>query len=593
MASASNNPTPQVEGFVSFIEGMNAGTDPSVLKDTQYSRGINISTRSGLIHTRPGFVRVCDLPPGKFCGCGRWSLNAGDLLVVVIGATVAVYNSATDSVTEFRGLLPSKTQAFFCQADEWLVIQNGSDDPVVLKCADGVVTVFGRTAPTVCFPKATIMQYLNGRVHMVPVKVPALTPDPLQTSVVPDTTDEDGRMTFVSGDVRDIYQPDWLFRMTEHRTAATGGGMSMPMEFGFIGGMGAFRNSATGTGAGALIVIGREGVSAFDTGVPRSQWKNTQIGQVLFSGVGTCSPWSVFSVNDDLWFRGLDGLRSVRYSKSLLGGSGASLSTVPMSTEVWPWLDSEEGSALPFISGCFAGNRIVFTSNGVQQSDGDWAFRGLVVLDTAMLSSFGRTTNPAYDGLYTGYRFMQVLAFRHDRQLAVHAVVKTRFGHRFIRLDEQATTDEGTLIQAQLQTRAFSFSSILLLKEFSVADLWLTDISEPTAMSVFFKPDDNRWVRLADKSFLLPAGSQPQTRRRSRFPLDFSHIPGNLVSGELLHRGNEFQLALVWTGHCQIDKCRMEATVVADPPPNICAETAGVVVPEDATFSDFSYEVPT
>ena len=73
------------QGFSFFTGGMNSAVVPAALGDQQYSRGINVSSRGGYIRTRPGLKKLdYALPPGDYQGAGRWSLDDGDRLVMVV-----------------------------------------------------------------------------------------------------------------------------------------------------------------------------------------------------------------------------------------------------------------------------------------------------------------------------------------------------------------------------------------------------------------------------------------------------------------------------------------------------------------------------
>ena len=47
-------------GFIGLAAGMNDGIDPSLLEDSSYARGLNITNRGGLVKTRPSFIKVTD-----------------------------------------------------------------------------------------------------------------------------------------------------------------------------------------------------------------------------------------------------------------------------------------------------------------------------------------------------------------------------------------------------------------------------------------------------------------------------------------------------------------------------------------------------
>jgi len=312
---------------------MNSGLNPLSLKATEFARGNNVSVRNGFVETRGGYVQEFDLTSfgAGFRGAEILRLNGGDWFVAVIGTAVIFYSFDLGTSYSFGGVFPAGTGwCYFEQADRWIVIQSGVDRPAVYEInALNVPFLYGRNPNAVSLVKATVMQYLHGRLFMVPVNVPSLNPD--STALPYAIPDDDlaagpGRVTFCAADVRDNLNPEYLFLMSEHRIVAQGGVLTLPAESGFIEGMAELRGAATGTGVGPLIVFGREVVNAFDVAIPRPQWFSTNIGQVLFRGAGTKSSRGIVPVNDDLVYLDTEGqVRFMRYDKSQLAGSGGVL----------------------------------------------------------------------------------------------------------------------------------------------------------------------------------------------------------------------------------------------------------------------------
>ena len=595
-----------VDGFVNLLGGMSGGLAPTLIPETTYARGINVSTRGGLVHTRPGFMKLSALPNGKFQGAGRWSMNSGDRVVYVVAGAVYAYSPETNVNTQiFSGTTDPVTGApipvtltsdrcYICQVDRWCVVQDGTSRPVVLveDATTGLPTLYGRDAPLVCLVPGTVMAYAHQRLHYVPTLVPMMTPDPdAFPDVVPTLSTESGKMVFVSSDVRDITHPEYVFRMSEHRLLAQGGGIALPQEMGFITGMCAFRNAATGSGVGALVVFAREGMSAFAVNSPRTQWKTVDLGQVLFYGPGTVSHNSIVPVNDDIMYRGVDGVRFVRYSKTEAGGGSGTLSNNPKSREVTPWMTESETS-LPYVSSAFADNRATMTAQGEVLADGSIGFKGLISLDVSQAATISEVDPPGWDGLFTGFKFLQVMGMRYAGRMETHAIVRSGDNTFYARLSEDATTDSGTPIQSMLVTRAMNFGNLVDLKELQYVDATLSDLTETVDIAVYFRPSSYPvWSELGSKIINVPGGS-PQVRRRVRFALDISTIGCNLITGERLHTGSEFQFALVWQGHCQIDKFRAAAMLRLEAPPGCIADNAeNMELPTDLGLSDYEYEV--
>lgn len=576
------------DGFTSLLDGMDSGIRPSLLKTTAYARGINVSCRGGSIRTRPGFVKVADLPAGVFRNAGVWSLESGDRIVSAIGDTVHILNLSNTLGHTFQNGF--SYNCHFAQPDKWFLVQDGYSRPMVFEDNDGTPVLYGRDAPEVCYVPGTVAFYAHGRVHYVPTYEVALTPDPeAYPDVVPNLFSTNGRTSFVSSDICDVLgDPQWVFRMSEHRILNEGGGLKLPLELGYITAMSAQRNSATGTGVGALVVFARNGVSAFDVSLARSQWKNNAISQVLFFGAGTQSPLGVAPVNSDLFYVDtVSHLRSIKYSGSAAGNS---LATFPVSGPLEYFVDQSDLTLLSRASIAFVNDRVVWTICGE-----DNYFKALGVLDTAQITGMSEADAPSFDGVWTGFKFLQVLKARWENRDTLFVIVKGEGeANALFRLDESAVTDGGNNIECQLMTRAMNFSEAPIdLKVLQYCDTYLADMNTDVAYSVYYRPLSNPvWGLFGEKTFSVPSGGLPQSRRKIRFGLDPSASLCDPVTGDKLFKGNEFQFCLKWTGSCIIDIFRVCANVVAEA--NLpCSEdnANGVVVPENTLFADFSYEV--
>ena len=254
----------QYDGFIALQMGMNAALNPAYLTGTQYALGVNIDVRGGLLRTRSGFWELTRLPEGTFNGIGRWSLNSGDRLVVGIGGDLHVLEANTGSVVfVLTGALTSSLGYYFCQADRYLVVQDGARSPVVLEYSNGAYT---QVTSDVSIPIGFSMTYAHGRLHVVPRYIPQ--------------TFEDGRASIVSGDICEPDNPSTCLKFTETEYLSEGGANGLPAELGFIGGIGTLRNSSTGTGVGGTIVVARNGCCGFDFSISRSLWKSQALSQV-------------------------------------------------------------------------------------------------------------------------------------------------------------------------------------------------------------------------------------------------------------------------------------------------------------------------
>jgi len=66
------------------VGGMNNFTAPEFLSEVEYARGVNLSSRSGILHTRPRFTKLSTLPDGKFQGM----YTLGSTLYAIVAGSV-------------------------------------------------------------------------------------------------------------------------------------------------------------------------------------------------------------------------------------------------------------------------------------------------------------------------------------------------------------------------------------------------------------------------------------------------------------------------------------------------------------------------
>lgn len=573
-------------GFMSQVEGMNEGISPALLKDTAYARGINVVCRGGHVATRPGFVLVTNqLPAGVFQGAGRWSLNATDYLVGVSGGVIFVVRTDDGSVASLGQLLDPTLQCFFSQADKYMVIQNGTDLPVVLGTPDGIPVIVA--VPALELPKGTIMQYAHGRLHYVPTVVP--------------NTSLSGRPYLISSDIAKPNDEFNMFKYTEGQYLNEGGAHGLPMEMGFIGGLGTIRNAQTGTGVGEVLVFARNGVSAFDFSLPRSFWSTQPLSSVLFFGNGTVAPWSICNVNNDVVYRALDGMRSIRYTSSNVAGSTGALSNNPLSVEAQSFFRNEPIVYQQFVSSSFVDNRLFMTAGGTAGS----YFKGIVSLDTAVLSAMGQTAAPAYDGAWTGYNFAQTI-------MAVANGKPTQFvftqGPVLYRMDETASVDqkstgEAVAIKSTHITGAYSFSTDqgapvpFVRKMLDYTELWVSGLTRDTNIKVYYRPGGYPfWALLGERNLTVPPGAiYPQYRQRIRIARENNPDFFDPITKEPLYSAYDFQFAIVWEGRMTLERFKVSALALSEATPDPCDvinETA--LTPGDSSgivISDFNYSV--
>ena len=542
---------PLIDGMLSFAGGMNGLLDPRFLGAAQSSFLQNFFVRGGIPRTRPGLNKIAELPSGEVHGVCRYSLNSGDYLVIHVGVSVYGFYCDTGALVQIPGLVVADAPSFMFQADRWLVFNSPDSAPVIIE--------EGATAGTLAVADVDVSMvpgyfglYAHSRIHYVPAKVPLLVPDPEAfPDATPTLSDEDGRACFVSTDVKDLEDPTFVFRMSEHRVLNEGGGMALPQEIGFITGFGALRNTSTGTGVGALVVFGREGVSAFDVGSARSQWKDVGISQVLFFGSSTLSWRSVINANGDLLYIDSYGhLRTVKYSAKERTEALVSLS---LSGDLGSWVTADGAAAA---STAFCDNRVYATCRG------NSAFFSL---DLAVATKLNEADTPAFDGFHCGVAVHQIVNARKLSVMMPYVVGSSQGISAVYLLDAESLTDSGTPIESILVTKALSFESAVDMKRLNHVDLALTAYRD-TEVEVLYRPVGyDKWATLGTK--LVQVTDSPRYVRQLRFSVDFQDVECNVYTGEPLSVSDYFLVAVKLTGNAALWMIRARADLIGTEPP--------------------------
>lgn len=149
-----NDPNVQTDGFIDLEGGMNSAISASSLPTSTCALGLNVTFRGGKVTTRPGFRQVTlvngmnnglSFLDDYFQGAAFYfntSSAVHDRIILVSGGHVLVINLDKYSVNRFfpvreDGFVDSSfknnnlAEHHFCQAEKYMVIQNGIDAPLI------------------------------------------------------------------------------------------------------------------------------------------------------------------------------------------------------------------------------------------------------------------------------------------------------------------------------------------------------------------------------------------------------------------------------------------------------------------------------
>lgn len=572
--------------------GVSSAIAPELLPNNQAAWAMNADVRGSKIATRPNMVHRMFLPPGLIQGCEYFGVQGGMMVASVAGRLYRIrINGRLFSNEEIPlGFInsPAVKQAWMTQTVESLVIQDGQSNAIIY---DGSVA---RRAAADEVPRGRQMAYGNGRLW-VAVNVNEA----------------------VAGDIRTGAQESEL-KFTE-ATYLLGGG-KLFFSSG-INGM-AFIPVTGQSDYGALLVFGASQTNAIRADITsRDDWGRIPgFVTAILRSVGAASQWSLVPVNQDLYWRDSNGgIRSIRNALADEAGPGSA----PISREVSRLTDYDSQQLLGFCSAVYFHNRLLMTSSPFLLPNGGVACKNLIPLDFAPLSSMGGKSQPAYDGKWNGLNFVKLVGgeFRSKNRAfalitddnGLNSLWEFDNGNRAdLVLDCSDGTSDGTSdittehpITCFVEYPLRDFGQPHKRKRLERCDVWLSDVNGEVGLKVYWRQDNSRkWLQWDEVNVCAkttdPATATPHvwknltTQYRPQFRTFTIPDIENAVAKNYAQVGFEFQIRLVWTGRCRIDKMMAYASVLIE---SDFADRAGFepecVQAETGKSNEVVYVLPT
>ena len=219
--------------------------------------------------------------------------------------------------------------------------------------------------------------------------------------------------------------------------------------------------------------------------------------------------------------------------------------------------------------------------------------KALAVLDFNSTSTVGGKSAAAWDGIWTGLDFQQIVYGYYDGNVRCFAFVDGGVGQNQI---WEITSDvfggdrpygqDPTPIECQLETRSYEFETPFTKKKLRRLDLWISDIDGHINFEAAYRFDGRscwqdwppNWSRCAEVS--TPSYGETDSRSRNAIQslpqvrTQITHpIPPNVCEGTqggFTHIGFEVQLRFVWVGELTIEKALITADDVVEITRAIC-----------------------
>ena len=510
----------------------------------------------------------------RFQGAYNYHYGPNSFLVTSIGGHIYKIETKTgmvQDITPTKGVnaygeviyAPTASDievAYFQQAEQYLVIQDGSSAPIIFDGAGSRRSDL--TSNEV--PTGTVMAYGNGRLWVAK-----------------------GR-EFAAGDI--VGGPTSVIKFTENTYIAEGGAFAVPLDTGDITAMRFMNQPDSSLGQGELLVHTAKAVFAVNVPTSRDSWKNLQYPTVRIVAInyGAISDRSCTLVNGDMFYRAPDGIRSYISSRREWQEYGQ----IPVSREIGPVLqDEKDHEILHRTSTALFDNRLLTTVTPQTSSQGVY-FSGLAPLDFDTVGGTGNKLPPAWEGLWTGLNFFQILTADIDgAQRCFMFHLNSSCNIQLWELTKKGVKDaDSSRIGCYIETPSYNFENPLELKQLEYGEMWADDLQGEVDFTVLYKPnqypawvDWNSWTQCAKTEVCNPvAGScltlknyKPQYRSRMRIPQPADECES--TNGMPMRNGYEFSSRIEWVGHARIKAFRLHAYPIVEEPYGECGTSGNCV----------------
>ncbi len=374
-------------------------------------------------------------------------VNVGDTLnfVMISASVVNIRTGSFGAPTTFHA-------AFFCQGNEFLVIQAGDYkslplfwDGSILRQSIGITnTAVAPGTPGVNeLPPGGPMDFYMGRLWY-------------STGFAFQAGDISGGASGTSPyNFRDA-----ILDVTENPLVLGGDGFRTPANEGMITALKHNANQDSALGQGILFAFTSRGAHGLTVPVTRTDWiaannaNQPKLVPVQLA-MGTLSERSVVAVNGDLFYQ--DPLGNIRTLITAVRYFGQ-LGNLPISANIQRLTQFVDKSLLNFGSGIYFNNRMLQTS--LPQLVGQGCIhQALSVLDFESISSFGSNLVPTWDGMHEGLDVLELFTGVFNSGERAFAVVSSRADGtiQLWELTKDERFDNGdTRIQMQAEFPAFT-----------------------------------------------------------------------------------------------------------------------------------------
>jgi hypothetical protein len=316
-----------------------------------------------------------------------------------------------------------------------------------------------------------------------------------------------GNRTFSAGDI--VYGPsgtityqfqDALLKWQEVAYLSGGGTFNVPA---FVGNIRALRKTANldnTLGEGPLYIFTTDAIYSMQIPVTRTDWQavtanNLPLQRMVQNRYGTSSDWSLVAVNTDLFYRSYDGVRSLQVAVRYMHQWGQ----VPLSRNENRALAFDDRALARWSSGMEFDNRLLHTIMPFQTPRGV-AHKGLIPLDFDLITALEERLPPAWEGMYEGIDFLQVMKSASGGLERAFAFSVGRDNKRIqvweLTNYQKFEETEQKRVGWYFETPAYTWGDPFKQKRLDGAELWLDKILGTVNITVYYRPDQSPcWIK--------------------------------------------------------------------------------------------------
>lgn len=369
---------------------------------------------------------------------------------------------------------------------------------------------------------------------------------------------------------------DAVLKVRENDYLAGGGYFTVPGSVGDIRFMKFTATLDRSLGQGALQVGTPNAVFSCNAPVDRLEWQNmtnpilTQ-SLISFGGLGQNS---TININGDLYFRSLDGWRSL-----ILGRRGfTEPGNVPQSIEMERVISQDDTSLLEYSSAIVFGNRLHMTVHPTPNAQGVF-HPGLSVENFDSISSLRGKQPPVYDGLHTGLQVLQLLRGQFSGVERAFAfclnTAQSKIELWEILKDKEAFFDNGNIpVRWSMESPAILANipgkNIFEAARLVDGEMYLDDVRERVDVRVEWRQESHPcWNVWRTFSICAPVpGTDPNAKPGYRSRLGLGEPDPRLcepTNNRPFREGHFFQVRVTFQGHCRLLGMRFRGVLIPIP----------------------------